>query len=316
MARSLPDVSGDELTWKLAVIPGLTYSDGRPLRARDVERGIARSLRLDPVRALERFRAIRGAGDFATGPGRSADISGITTDESTGEVQIELDQPDPRLRYALASPQAAPVPAGTRFDSAARRPPGIGPFRVRRAGPRAFSLARVDGFSINGIPVADVDAVTARTIEGPGERTRRVLSDRVDATEGEAPVQLLPSLRSEYGTRYSEALTVRVLHVRLDERRKPFSDPDARKAVSYALDVGALGRIWSGLLDPACNLMPPQLGEYRRTEECPFGKREGDSELIKARDLIEDSKARNARVLVWGGAGPRGRRLGAYLPTS
>jgi peptide/nickel transport system substrate-binding protein len=313
VARSLPDVSEDELTWKLTIRPGLSYSDGRPLRARDFERGIARSLRLDPGRALKRFGSIVGAREFALGRGRSADIAGITTDESTGEVQLELDEPDSQLRYALASPQAAPVPAGTRLNTTRRLPAGIGPFSVRRSSPRSFTLARVDRFRIDGIPVAAVDSVSGRAVSGASRRTRRVLSDRSDATEGEAPVTLLPSLRSEYGSRYGEAATLRVLHVRLDERHRPFSDPDARRAVSYALDVRALGQIWAGLLEPACNLLPPQLPDYRRTEDCPFGRRQGDSELIKARNLIERSPARNARVLVWGGADRRGGQLASYL---
>ena len=312
VAASQPGVSDDELTWNLQLRRGLRYSDGRRLRAADVERGIARSLRLDPGRALPRFGAIRGARAFAREGSRGFDIAGITTDEATGEVQFELDEPDADLRYALASLQAAPVPAGTRFD-ARRAPPGIGPFSVRRAGPRSFTLTRVDGFDLDGVPSANVDSVSGRTIAGSGPRMRRVLAGRADATEGEAPLALLPSLRSEYGTRYEETPSLRVLHVRLDDRRRPFSDADARKAVSYALDVRALGRIWAGLLDPACNLMPPQLNEYRRTDECPFGRREGDSELIKARNLIERSPARNARVFVWGGGGPRGRRLARYL---
>lgn len=314
LAQSMPKVSDDELTWKLTLRPGLRYSDGRRLRASDVERGIARSLRLDPERALGRFGAIAGAAEYAHGRGGSADVPGITTDDATRQVQFDVSAPDPRLKYGLASVQAAPVPARTPIDRPGRRPPGIGPFSIRRATALSFTLERVDGFAIDGIPSASVDSVSGRRVAGAGRRMRAVLDDRHDATEGAAPVALLPSLRSEYGTSYGEARTLSVLHVRLNDRRRPFDDPEVRQAVSYSLDVKALGRIWAGLLDPACNLLPPQLPEYERTDDCPYGDRDGDSELVKARDLVERSPERNARVIVSGGSsGAHGQALARYL---
>ncbi len=314
IALRAPKVSEDGLTWKLTLRPQIIYSDGRPLHAADVERGIARSLRLDPAGALQRFGAITGAAGFARSKGAGADVPGITTDDPTGQVQIDLERPDPQLKYALASLQAAPVPRGTGIERPGRLPPGIGPFAVRRAGPRSFTLVRSRSFDLDGVPAASVDSVSGREVVGSRRRVRRVLGDRSDATEGEAPVSLLPSLRSEYGTSYSEARTLRVLVVALDGRRRPFSNPDIRQAVSYSLDERALGRIWAGLLDPACNLLPPQLPDYRRTEDCPFGEREGDSDLVRAQELVERAPVRRTRILVDGGEpGARGRALAGYL---
>jgi peptide/nickel transport system substrate-binding protein len=314
LVASLPKLSDDKLTLTMTLLPDLYYSGGRPVKAPDVERGIARSLRLDP-KARERFGAIAGARAFARGHGAGDDIPGIVVNAKTGKIRLELEHTDPRLPEALATTQAAPVPPGTAINRAGRvPPPGVGPFRIARSGPRTFTLVRVDGFQLGGVPAANVDVVSARQMGSAAGRTRAVLRDRADVTEGEAPLSLLPSLRSEYGANYSETPTLRVLHVRLDNKHKPFNNPDVRHALSYALDERALGRIWAGLMDPTCNLLPPQLPDYERAEKCPYGDREGDSQLIKARNLVDSTRFKNARVIVWGGdAGPRAHALAAYL---
>ncbi len=47
-------------------------------------------------------------------------------------------------------------------------------------------------------------------------------------------------------------------------------------------------------------------------DPCPYGTREGDSDLVRAEQLVRGSRQRNVRVLVDGGTGPRADALARY----
>ena len=261
--RRCPKSSDDGLTWKLTLRRACSYSNGRPLRAARLRARRSRARCASTRRALERFGASAArASSPGTGGAPTSPASPPTT--RTGAVPDRARRSPTRCcRYALASPQAAPVPAGTRFDTRLRPRRASARSRSRRGGPAAtFTPARASTASRSpGCPSGerrrDLGRACDRRHRAPRMRPRS--SGRVDAAEGEAPVGCSRRCAPKYGTRYDEAPTLRVLHVRLDERRRPFSDPDARKAVSYRARRRALGRVWAGLLEPACNLIPPQL---------------------------------------------------------
>ena len=60
LASDLPEVSEDGLTWSLQLRDGLEYSNGRPVRASDFERTIARTLYLESPGA-PLYESIAGA---------------------------------------------------------------------------------------------------------------------------------------------------------------------------------------------------------------------------------------------------------------
>jgi hypothetical protein len=51
---------------------------------------------------------------------------------------------------------------------------------------------------------------------------------------------------------------------------------------------------------------------YEAPDPCPYGEREGNADLVEARNLVEDSRDADARVLVDGGEGPRAGALARY----
>ena len=160
-----------------------------PLRASDFERAVARSLRLSPPgRAL--WGDIVGARAYAAGEGASTDVRGIAVDDRTGEVRIELENPDRLFPYALATLAAAPVPRGTPLRPLSARPPaGIGPYRVaqvRRGGD--VVLERRRDWRLPGIPAGQPQEIVTRTIDDRAARVGAVIEGRADLLEGEAPV--------------------------------------------------------------------------------------------------------------------------------
>ena len=305
LAEKVPEPSEDGLTWEFTLREGLRYSNGREVRATDFERGIRRALTLNPEarRALAR---VQGA-DAAPG-----DVTGISADGRSGRVRIDLTEPDPLLPYALAATWAAPVPPGTPTREL-RAVAGVGPYEVTHPGRGlAYVLSRRRSFDVAGIPRGNVDLISARVLPTPAARTAAAIAGGIDAVEGEPPTARLAEIRSKYKGRYSEDRALELHYAELDRDRRPFRDRDVRRAVAFALDERTLTRIADGFLSPSCTVLPPAIAGYEQPDPCPYGEREGNADLVEARELVGRSPDADSRVLVDGGAGPRARALARY----
>lgn len=317
LAEELPETSDDGRSYSFRLRPGLRYSNGMVLRASDFERAVARSLRLSP-RTAASWGGVVGARAYARRDGSSTDIRGIAVNDRRGRVRIELESPDRLFPYALASLAAAPVPRGTPLrELSSDPPPGIGPYsvaQVRRGGD--VVLERRRDWDLPGIPAGNAQEIVTRTIPDREARVDAVVDGRADLVEGESPLRLLADIRSRYEGRYAEYPTLRTLYVAIDASRSPFRDGDVRRALSYALDARVLAQLHDGFMQPACNMLPPEVAGHRALDPCPFGARDGDADLVEASRLVEASGAAGAAVRVADGDDPRGRRLARYLATT
>ena len=88
--------------------PGLSYSTGRPVLARDFRYAIERVMDLN-AQAASFLGGIVGAS--ACTPGEPCDLSrGIITDDAARTVTFRLTAPDPDFLYKLAFRFTSPVP--------------------------------------------------------------------------------------------------------------------------------------------------------------------------------------------------------------
>lgn len=316
LAAEMPERSDDGRTFTLTLRQGLRYSDGRAVAASDFERGVKRALRLHPD-GLELFGNVAGARRYSRSLLTDGDIEGISADGRTGRVRIDLVEPDPSFAYALAAPMAAPAPAGTPMRDLGLRPaPGVGPYRTAQPRPGTeFLLERRRRFVLSGLPAGNVDEISGQVAESAAERTRAGIDGLIDVVQGEPPVELLPTIRSEYESRYEEHPTLALRYLALDTRESPFRDEDVRRALGFALDLAALDRLRDGFLEPTCNTVAPQVVGYRRLDPCPFGERQGNPDLVRAGELIEAAAPRLPRVLVWAG-GPHGGASARHLKST
>jgi len=308
-----PEVSEDSRSFAFVLRRGLRYSDGRPLRAADFERAVKRALRLNPA-GPRLFGNIVGARAYVKALLPQRDLAGVSADERTGEVRVELEEPDPAFRFSLASPLSAPVPPGTEVRDLSVAPPvGIGPYRL--APPRrgaSFVLARTPGFALPGVPVGNANEI-AGVVQDPGSAARSAIDGFTDAVEGRPPLDLLPQVRSEFKARYSEYQTLAVHEIAMGANAAPFDQEDVRRAVAFALDEAALARLRDNFLEPTCNALPPAVAGHELIDPCPYGEREDNADLVRARGLIERAEPPLPRVVV----APTGQapdpRLEAYL---
>ena len=146
LAEKMPDISPDGKTYKLKLRPNMKYSDGTPIKASDFTYGIQRLFKADSGGSVF-FDVIVGAKDYADGKANT--ISGIKTDDNTGDITIELTEPNGTFENVLGLMFAAPVPPSTPLDKDATNspPPSSGPFMISKVdAPRTLTLERNPNF--------------------------------------------------------------------------------------------------------------------------------------------------------------------------
>jgi peptide/nickel transport system substrate-binding protein len=120
LAKDLPQVSPDGKTYKLTLRSNMKYSDGTPIKASDFTYAIQRLFKADSGGSVF-FEPIVGATDYADG--KADKIAGITTDDNTGDITIQLTEPNGTFNDLLGLPFAAPVPPTTPLDKDATNSP-------------------------------------------------------------------------------------------------------------------------------------------------------------------------------------------------
>jgi len=108
LALRLPRVSLGGRRYRLALRKGLTYSNGRRVKASDFEYAIERALRLNWPGKRFITRTIAGAEAYEMG--QANEISGITADDANAKLSIKLLRPNGAFAHVLALPATAPVP--------------------------------------------------------------------------------------------------------------------------------------------------------------------------------------------------------------
>ncbi len=203
------------------------FHDGRPLTADDAVRSLRAFLRGPGAAAGRLAHDLEGGLAFRSGEGD--DLPGLIALDSHRLV-LRLVSASPACLAPLASPAAAITsPAGA----------GAGPFLPALFVPGQRLVVTPFPGHVRGRPYLDRLLVTA--LSDPAALAAEARAGRVDLAAGEPGVQ---------------TLAVSLLLV-LDPRRRPFDRPEARAAVSSAIDRSLLmGRLVPGGR-PSTHLLPP-----------------------------------------------------------
>lgn len=304
VATDLPSISSDGMTYSLTLREGLTYSDGTPVRASDFEHTIQRVLNLHSG-GSGFFLGVAGAQEYVEGGDPETDIEGITTDDQTGEITIELVAPDATFSNALATNFAGLVSPQTPFEDLTKDPPaGVGPYAITESDPnRQFVLERNSDFAaleIPDLPTGNLDRITVRIEPNLSTQAEDVLSGDLDYMQDPPPPDLLATVREESGDRFSEDPNGAISYVFLNAQETPFDDERVRQAAAYALDKPGLVRLYGGLMEPSCNILAPVVPGYEMFDPCPYGDPNEPPDLDRARQLISEAAAEGEPVTVWG----------------
>lgn len=314
LAERLPEVSADGRTYRLRLRRGLRYSDGTRVRAADFEHAIKRVLSLESG-GSSFYLGIVGAKRYQRGGGGERDLPGIVTDDRARTITIRLTEPDGTFANALALPFAGLVPSTAPFESlTADPPPGVGPYALAEVRPnRGFVLRRNRRMpEIEGIARGNLDRISVRLVGSLQRQTQDVIRGRLDFMQDPPASDQLAEVRRRYPDRYKQFPTGSTYYFFLNTRLEPFDDVRVRRAVNLALDKDAIRRLYAGLLEPACTLLPPVVPGYRRREPCPYGQGPLRSRVERARALVRAAGADGADVTVWGSTTEQGTKISDY----
>ena len=305
LAEDLPKISADGKTYTLTLRDGLKFSDGTDVKASDFEHTIKRVLNLESGGSAF-YQTIEGATEYLEKGDPEGDISGIETNDQTGEITINLTEADASFSNILAMWFAGIVPGDTPFKNLTEDPPpGVGPFMFTESVPnRQFVLEKnpeFEALNIPDIPVPALDKITTQIIKNANQQAQDVLDNKLDYMQDPPPADLKPTVIEQADDRYEEFATSSTYYWFMDSQYPPFDDPLVREAVNYGIDKPALARLFAGELQPGCSFLPPGFPGYDEafdTTECPYGDPSQPPDVAKAQDLIKQAGAEGAKVTV------------------
>src|SRR5215207_6364924 len=316
LAEDLPEISKDGTVYKLKLRSGLKYSDGSPVKASDFEHAIKRVLNLESG-GTAFYLVIEGAQDYLDAGKPEGDISGIETDDKTGDITVNLSEPDGSFTHVLAMWFAGLVPSNTPFKNMTENPPpGVGPYMVTESVPnRQFVMERSTEYDKNpipGVPSGNVDKITTKIIKSAQRQAQDVINGNLDYMQDPPPADIKPEVKAKYKDRYEEITTASTYYMFMNTRVPPFDDPKVREAVNWGLDKPGLARLFAGEVAPGCSFLPPGVpgfDEALDVDDCPWGNPNEPPDLERARDLIKQAGAEGVGVTVWGNSVDVTRRV-------
>lgn len=312
LAKDMPQISPDGKTYKLTLRPNMKYSDGSPIKASDFTYAIKRLFKANSGGSVF-YEGITGATDFADG--KSDTISGITTDDNTGDITIQLDKPNGTFNSVLALMFAAPVPPTTTLDKDVTNtpPPSSGPFVITKVNaPNTLTLERNPQFKTvkdagaSEVADAQVDKITVTQNKNNSSQVTGVEQNQIDFMTDPPDADRLPEVKAKYSNRFRLENSINTYYFWMNTQKAPFNDIRVRQAINYAIDPEALNRVFGGRLHPTQQILPPGMPGYEEYKLYP------GPDLDKAKQLLAQANPADKDITVWTDDEPDRKRIGEY----
>jgi peptide/nickel transport system substrate-binding protein len=304
LATALPTISPDGKTYTFSFRKGLRYSNGQPVHASDFLTAVERSIKIPwPLGSAFMVPLIAGAKDYQSG--KSNTVSGITTNDATGQVTIRLTAPYGAFENALAFQAYSPVPKGTPMKNlSSNPPPGVGPYKFASIVPNVSYTEVKNPYwtPIPGIQSGYASKIVAKISSNTAASALSVLNNSNDLFDwaDTVPPSLLPQIQSKASDRYKKLGLNSTYYFFMNQKAKPFSSFAAREAVIVGLDRPALARLGSGFFMPGCFFLPPLMVGHPTGATCPYADPNAHGDIAKAKALVKASGMAGTPITVWG----------------
>lgn len=311
LAEDLPEVSEDGKTYTLTMRSGMKYSDGSPIKASDFKFAVERMFDTNSG-GSGFYTKIVGAADYQKG--KADEISGITTNDDSGEITIELTDPSGTFENELALMFVAPVPQDTPKDEDQTKepPPSSGPFMITNVEPgRSYTLERNPEFQTvldAGVdfPDAQVDAINVEEVKNNSTQVTNVEQNKIDYMLDPPIADRQQEVEEKYSDRFTLEDSINTYYFWMNTQEPPFDDVKVRQAVNYAIDPEALQRIFGGRLELGQTILPPDMPGYKEYELYP------GPDIEKAKQLLEEANPSDTDITVWTDDESDRKRIGQY----
>jgi peptide/nickel transport system substrate-binding protein len=311
LATALPKITNGGKTYTLFLRKGLKYSDGTSVKASDFPATVERLFKLNSG-GTPFYTSIVGAEKFAET--KQGGISGIKTNDKTGEIVINLEKPRGTFTDELAIPFVALVPKGTPARNlTADPPPATGPYEIVKSEPgRGWTYERnpqwdkVNGKLMPQLPGGHFDKIDISVIRNDSTQINEVEQGKTDWMQASPSPDRYQEVKNKYeGTQFRVESTVSTYYFWMNMKRAPFDDLKVREAVNYAIDTRALERIYAGQIAATHQILPPGMPGYEKFDLYPHN-------MAKAEQLIKEANPSDRDITVWGDNEPENSEAAQY----
>jgi peptide/nickel transport system substrate-binding protein len=298
LATTTGKVTDGGKDYEFTLRKGLKYSDGSPVRASDFKNTIIRDFNLNSP-GIGFFSNIVGVDACEGNPTTCKDISGITTNDAAGTIEIKLKSPESDFEYVLSIPFTSVVPSSTPHkDTENPPPPANGPYYIASYSPsKSFVVKRNPNWKkgqIPGIPDGNPDEIRATMTDDLAQSAQLVASGQAMYDENTLPTDQLAHYKSKFGDQIKFFTTPSTYYFFMNWRLAPFNNLKARQAVNYAIDRQQLVNLRGGLGVPTWNFLPPSYPQYKKLSPAPY-----PFNLQKAKQLVQQSGTKGQTVTVY-----------------
>jgi peptide/nickel transport system substrate-binding protein len=302
LAKSLPTVSNGGKTYTFFLRPGLHYSNGMPIKASDVIYALERDIKI-PWQAASFISAyVKGGTAYANNKAKT--ISGVTADNATGKLTVNLVAPFSPIVDIFALAGTAPVPPNTPMKNlAATGTVGDGQYMWSTISPgHTYTLVQNPKFDVPGLPKGHAAKIVYSVNSNVLANAEQVLNNQADVFDpGDTlPASVLQQVKSGAADRFQTIPLNSSWYWWFNVEKPPFNNLYARQAVLAAMDSRALSRLDSGFMSPDCHLIPYGIVGHSSPTACPFHNPTGPPNMTLAKQLMQKSGMTGKAVTVYG----------------
>jgi peptide/nickel transport system substrate-binding protein len=291
------NVDGDCTTWEFTVKDGVRFEDGRPITAKEIAYGIARSFDPDLTGGptyLQEWLADSPQYDtkWDFSKNKTSLPPGLSTpDDRT--LRFEFAKPHCDLPFAVSLPYTAPLPAdkdtGVDLDT---KPFSSGPYKItRNTAGRELVMERNEHWDPKTDPVRhqyadrfvwnfgpEPDAAANRVIADDGD-------DRTTLSWNDVPPALIARVAGDPALKERTIVSPTPSANRLSINTQRVGDLSVRQALNYAIDRDGLIKSLGGatVASPITTLMPPATLGFQSYDAYPAGR---SGNVDKAKELL------------------------------
>ena len=251
--------------WRFSLRPDAKFSNGQPVDAESFKAAWERlaNPKTDPspVSPASLLGMVDGYEAFASGD--ATDISGISAPDPR-TLEVSLTQPFADFPAVVADPRLSPVPPNALAGGTAGfavKPVGNGPFMLSKKVTPGQPIDLVRNPSFDGRR-AYLDKVRVQIVPDP--QTAWLTFQHSQSSFAPVPADQVAAARAVAGvsadgrTRpgFLQGPELGAWFVGFDLRAKPASDPNWRRAVSFAIDRSAVAAAFPGATAPAQAVVP------------------------------------------------------------
>lgn len=268
------EVSPDGRRWIFLLRPGITFHNGDPLTAADVE-----------------FSFRRIIDEELSNAWKLAAIESVTALDER-RVEFTVTDPTPNLLTNIGGFKGLAIVNRRNVESGeiATKPVGTGPFSFTSRSPGAWIDLAANPDHWAGPPA--IEGIRYSFISQGTTAASALRSGEIDWTDA-VPAQQLSVLSRDDALVVGTVVSNDYWYITMNFEAKPFDDPRVRQAVSYAVDRDSIAQVVGyGTANPNQLAIPSTSPWYAPYDRYSVGP-DHDAALDKARDLLRQAGIRS-----------------------